>query len=114
MLIEAARRAEAAAKEILALVNEGSASCAEMRDMLAVSKATVAIMSVAQASAAASIAGRERHGDGGTQVLADTARVVAARCAQPGQDGQGHRRCARGSRCGGRGPSVAGQRQAAG
>ena len=73
MLIEAARRAEAAAKETLALVNEGSASCAEMRDMLAVSKATVAIMSVAQASAAASIAGRERHGDGGTQVLADTA-----------------------------------------
>ena len=73
MLIAAARRAEAAAKEILALVNEGSASCAEMRDMLAVSKATVAIMSVAQASAAASIAGRERHGDGGTQVLADTA-----------------------------------------
>ena len=73
MLIAAARRAEAAAKEMLALVNEGSASCAEMRDMLAVSKATVAIMSVAQASAAASIAGRERHGDGGTQVLADTA-----------------------------------------
>ena len=73
MLIAAARRAEAAAKEMLALVNEGSASCAEMREMLAVSKATAAIMSVAQASAAASIAGRERHGDGGTQVLADTA-----------------------------------------
>ena len=73
MLIAAARRAEAAAKEMLALVNEGSASCAEMREMLAVSKATVAIMSVAQAAAAASIAGRERHGDGGTQVLADTA-----------------------------------------
>ena len=73
MLIAAARRAEAAAKEMLTLVNQGSASCAEMREMLAVSKATVAIMSVAQASAAASIAGRERHGDGGTQVLADTA-----------------------------------------
>ena len=73
MLIAAARRAEAAAKEMLTLVNEGSASCAEMREMLAVSKATVAIMSIAQASAAASIAGRERHGDGGTQVLADTA-----------------------------------------
>ena len=73
MLIAAARRAEAAAKEMLTLVNEGSASCSEMREMLAVSKATVAILSVAQASAAASIAGRERHGDGGTQVLADTA-----------------------------------------
>ena len=35
MLIESARRAHAAAKETLALVNEGSASCAEMREMLA-------------------------------------------------------------------------------
>ena len=73
MLIEAARRTEAAAKETLTLVNNGSASCAEMRGMLAVLKSAVAIMSAAQASAAASIAGRERHGDGGVQVLADTA-----------------------------------------
>ena len=73
MLIEAARRTEAAAKETLALVNNGSASCAEMRGMLAVLKSAVAIMSAAQASAAASIAGRERHGDGGAQILADTA-----------------------------------------
>ena len=56
MLIEAARRAEAAAREMLALVNEGSASCAEMREMLEVSKATVAVVSAAQASAATSIA----------------------------------------------------------
>ena len=69
MLIEAARRAEAAAKEMLALVKDGAGSCAEMREMLEVSKATVAIMSAAQTSAAASIAGRERHGDGGTEVL---------------------------------------------
>ena len=73
MLIEAARRAEAAAKEMLALVNAGAASCTEMREMLEVSKATVAIMSVAQTSAAASIAGRERHGDGGAEVLASGA-----------------------------------------
>ena len=73
MLIEAARRAQAAAKEMLALVNEGSASCAEMRGMLEVSKATVAIMSAAQTSAAASIAGHERHGDGGAEVLAESA-----------------------------------------
>ena len=70
MLIEAIRRAEAAAKEVLALVTAGAASCAEMREMLAVSKATVAIMSAAQTSAAAAIAGRERHGDGGAEVLA--------------------------------------------
>ena len=73
MLIEAARRAEAAAREVLALVNAGDASCAEMREMLPVSKATVAIMSAAQTSAAASIAGRERHGDGGAEVLASGA-----------------------------------------
>ncbi len=73
MLIEAARRTRTAAKEMLALVNDGAASCAEMREMLEVSKAAAAIISAAQTSAAASIAGRERHGDGGTQVLADTA-----------------------------------------
>ncbi len=73
MLIEAARRAEAAAREMLALVNEGAASCAEMREMLPVAMATVAIVSAAQTSAAASIAGRERHGDGGAEVLASGA-----------------------------------------
>jgi hypothetical protein len=73
MLIEAARRAEAAARQMLALVNEGSASCAEMREMLEVSKVAAAVMSSAQTSAAASIAGRERHGDGGAEVLASGA-----------------------------------------
>ena len=76
MLIEAARRANDAAKEMLGLVNAGDASCAEMREMLAVSRATVAIISAAQTSAAASIAGRERHGDGGAQVLADSAGMA--------------------------------------
>ena len=73
MLVEAARRAHAAAKETLALVNEGSASCAQMREMLEECKAAVATLLAAQTSAAASIAGRERHGDGGAQVLADAA-----------------------------------------
>ena len=73
MLIEAARQAEAAAKEMLAIVNTGDASCAEMREMLEVSKTTVAVMSIAQTSAAATIAGRERHGDGGAEVLASGA-----------------------------------------
>ena len=73
MLIEAARRAETAAKEMLALVNVGAASCSEMREMLAVSKATMTIMAAAQVGAAAVIARSERHGDGGTQVLADSA-----------------------------------------
>ena len=73
MLIEAALRVEAAAREMLACVNRGSASGAELREMLAVSKATMAIMSAAQTNAASIIAKNERHGDGGVQVLADSA-----------------------------------------
>jgi len=76
MLIEATRRAEAAAREMLALVNAGEASCAEMRAMLVVSKPTMAIISAAQTAAAASIAGSERHGDGGTEVLAGAAGIT--------------------------------------
>ncbi|MXZ51751.1 MAG: DUF222 domain-containing protein [Acidimicrobiaceae bacterium] len=73
MLIEAARRAEAAAKEMLALVTEGSASCAEILDALTVSKALAGINSAFQVAGAAAVAGRERHGDGGAEVLASSA-----------------------------------------
>ena len=73
MLIESARRAETAAKEMLAYVNDGSASCAEMREALAVCTAFMAAGSAFRAGAARIIAQAERHGDGGTQVLADTA-----------------------------------------
>ena len=73
MLMDAARRAEAAAKEMLAYVNDGSASCAEMREALAVCTAFMAAGSAFQAGAARIIAQADRHGDGGTQVLADAA-----------------------------------------
>ena len=73
MLIEAAHRAEAAAKEMLALVTEGSVSCAEILDALAVSKAIAGVNSAFQAAGAAAVAGRERHGDGGAEVLASSA-----------------------------------------
>ena len=73
MLIEAARRAEAAAKEMLAVVSAGSASCADMHEALVISKAFMAAGSAFQAGAARVIAQAERHGDGGTQVLADAA-----------------------------------------
>ena len=76
MLIEAARRAHTAAREMLVLVNEGSVSCAAMREMLAVSRATAAVLSTVQTTAAATIAGRERHGDDGAQVLADAAGMA--------------------------------------
>ena len=73
MLIEAARRAEAAAREILALVNGGAVSCADLRDALPTLKSASAMITVAQTSAATSIARRERHGDGGAEVLATAA-----------------------------------------
>ena len=73
MLIEAARRAEAAARETLAAVNRGTVSCAEMRKTLTVLKSAAAAISAAQTAAAESIAVRERHGDGGAQMLAAAA-----------------------------------------
>ena len=73
MLIEAARRAEAAAKETLAQLNEGTASCAEMRETLDVLRSAAGMIAAAQTSAAATVAARERHGDGGTEVLAAAA-----------------------------------------
>ena len=73
MLTEAARRAESAAREVLTLVGAGSASCAEIREALPVLKSAAAAISAAQTDAAASVAARERHGDGGAEILADAA-----------------------------------------
>ena len=73
MLIEAARRFEAAAKEMLSAMNGPSVSCDEARQVLAVCKSAAAALTATQTSAAAVVAGVERHGDGGVQVLADAA-----------------------------------------
>ena len=73
MLIEAVRRVEAAAREMLAAVNGGTMSYAEAREVLAACKSAVAVMSATQTTAASVVAGVERHGDGGVQVLADAA-----------------------------------------
>ena len=73
MLVENARRARSAAREMLALVDDGSASCDELREALAISKDFMAAGAAFQVNAAAAIAARERHGDGGAQVLADGA-----------------------------------------
>ena len=73
MLIDDARRVEAAAKRILAQVNDGSASCEEMSEAMPALKSASAMITAAQTSAAASIAGHERHGDGGAEVLATAA-----------------------------------------
>ena len=73
MLIEAARRAEAAVKEMLAIANDGSATTDDLRDALRVSKSISGVNSAFQVAVAASVAGRERHGDGGAEVLASGA-----------------------------------------
>ena len=73
MLIEAARRAEAAVRDMLSIANDGSATTDEFRDALGISKSIVGVSSAFQASAAATVAGRERHGDGGAEVLATSA-----------------------------------------
>ena len=73
MLIDDARQVEAAARRILAQVNDGSASCEEMREAMPALKSASAMITAAQTSAAASIAGGERHGDGGAEVLAAAA-----------------------------------------
>ncbi len=70
MLIEAARRAEAAVKAMLACADEGAASCSELREGLKISKVIAGVNAAFQVSAAAAVAGRERHGDGGAEVLA--------------------------------------------
>ena len=57
MLIEAVRRVEAAAREVLAAVNGGTMSCAEAREVLATCKSAVAVMSAAQTTAARVVAG---------------------------------------------------------
>ena len=73
MLIDDARQVEAAARRILAQVNDGSASCEEMHTAMPALKSASAMITAAQTSAAASIAGSERHGDGGAEVLAAAA-----------------------------------------
>ncbi len=70
MLIEAARRAEAAVKEMVAIAHDGSARTEEFRDALAITESFVRIASAFQTAAAATVAGREQHGDGGAEVLA--------------------------------------------
>ena len=72
MLIQAARRAEAAAREMLDAADGGAVTVAELREALAVSRSIAAAVAAFQASAAHAVAGRERHGDGGAEVLAET------------------------------------------
>ncbi len=59
-------------KEALALASVGGASCDELRDALVVTKTVAGVVAAAQTQLASAIAKTERHGDGGTGVLAET------------------------------------------
>ncbi len=59
-------------KEALALASAGGVSCDELRDALAVTKTVAGVVAAAQTHLASAIAKTERHGDGGTGVLAET------------------------------------------
>ncbi len=72
MLVEAINRTETAAKTTLAAFNAGGASSDELRKMLAVSKRIAAVITTLQTAASSAIAKTERHGDGGTEILAET------------------------------------------
>ena len=73
MVLEAARRAETAAAALLAAVNTGTASTAELRRVLTATRSVTAAVNAAQTAAAEQIARRERHGDGGAEILAASA-----------------------------------------
>ena len=70
MVIEVAERLDAVASELLACVNRGDSSSEELLSVLTTTKAVRAKLDAAQAAAAATVAGRQRHGDGGAHVLA--------------------------------------------
>ncbi len=72
MLIDA-RQVTAAANRMLAAARAGAVSLDELRDALAESRAFMAAGAAFQTAAAELIARRERHGDGGVEVLAASA-----------------------------------------
>ena len=76
VLVEALERVETAANAVLAAVNDGSLSNTEARQVLTVCKPAIAALVTAQTAAARVMAGTERHGDGGAQVLADAAGLT--------------------------------------
>ena len=73
MMKQAIRRAEAALDDVLALCKCGDASTAELRVGLGAFKSMRAKLDACQTHAAGGLAARERHGDGGAGVLAQTA-----------------------------------------
>ena len=73
MAIKAAQRVREGLAELIRLVNDADTPTADARAVLEESKAFGAQVAVLQADAAALVAARDRHGDGGVGVLAQAA-----------------------------------------
>ena len=73
MMLTDARQATAAANRMRATVSAGACGLDELREALAESRAFIAAGTAFQTAAAELIAARERHGDGGVEVLASSA-----------------------------------------
>ena len=73
MVSEKVQRVSAGLAELIRLVNDPTTTTADARTVLVESKTLSGQLSVLQADAAALVAGRERHGDGGAGVLAEAA-----------------------------------------
>ncbi|MCY4666289.1 MAG: DUF222 domain-containing protein [Acidimicrobiaceae bacterium] len=69
MVISQAQRAETAVTEMLAAADDGSVAAVDLRTALEISKAIASKLATFQARAAAALAARESHGDGGAGVL---------------------------------------------
>ena len=73
MVVEAMHQVREGLAELIRLVNDAATSTADARAVLEESKAFGAQVAVLQADAAALVAARDRHGDGGVGVLARAA-----------------------------------------
>ena len=73
MVMNTARRVRAGLAELIGLVNDPAMPTSDLRVVLAECKAFGGQLAVLQADAAAGLAVRERHGDGGVGVLAQAA-----------------------------------------
>lgn len=69
MVISQAQRAETAVTQMLAATGDGSVASVDLRKALEMSKAIASKLAAFQARAAAVLAARESHGDGGAGVL---------------------------------------------
>lgn len=69
MVISQAQKAETAVTQMLADIGDGSVTAVDLRKALEISKAIASKLAAFQARAAAVLAARESHGDGGAGVL---------------------------------------------